>query len=127
MAKRRFGRKKASRRSYGRMKRAGKKDRRIPLFTTAGAAIYGYNAYKGGLGMAEYTTQQKLDYTLTGLTGMRVGSATGDGTAVKWDSGIFINTWTPVAVGIAGSMIAGKTGINRYLRKVPLVGKHIKL
>ena len=48
------------------------------------------------------------------------------------DAGTFyphhlINTYTPIAVGLAGHFIAQKLGVNRMMKKIPMVGKYISL
>ena len=39
----------------------------------------------------------------------------------------FWNGWLPIVLGAVGSKVATKLGVNRTLKKVPFVGKYIKL
>lgn len=119
-------RKKAAGKPSQRKPRRSRKmpDKKIPIFATAGFAVYGYNAYQSGYAQASYTPQQKFDYTLTNLTGVRVGTATAAGSGIEFDTALFINTWKAPALGTIGSVIARKARLNKYIAKVPLIGEY---
>jgi hypothetical protein len=90
---------------YRRKKSHGHKSRKIPLLATVGVAAYGANIYNG------YKAGQ-----LPGATFAALGvNASGQFSMAQFGKSI-----APVAVGVIGSMIASKTGVNRYLAKVPL-------
>lgn len=101
--------------------------KRLPVFASAGVVIYGYNAAKNSILQPTYTTQQKFDYGITNLTGVRVGSATPAGAGIAWDTALFTNTWLPPAAGVAGSVLADKFKVNKYVRRIPYIGDYLKL
>jgi len=91
----------------GRMK----KNRKLPVFATAGAAIYGLNAYAGykGVGGAG-----------SGVNGLKWNTLGIDNAGVfHWDK--FLANSLPLIVGVGGSMVAARTGMNRYISAIPFV------
>ena len=38
-----------------------------------------------------------------------------------------IENYTTIALGVAGHMVAQKLGINKHIRKIPMVGKYVSL
>lgn len=45
----------------------------------------------------------------------------------SFDLGIGLSFWGPIIGGAAGHFIANKIGVNRYMHKLPMVGKYISL
>jgi len=45
----------------------------------------------------------------------------------SFNIGWAIPTYTGLFAGIAGHMIANKLGVNRYMKKIPLIGKYVQL
>lgn len=81
-------------------KRSGHKSRKIPVLATAGVGAYALQAYRG--------------YKSGGLTEAAAWLIGTDSTG-KFHAEWLIRDVTPVIVGAAGSMIASKSHINRYL------------
>ena len=54
-------------------------------------------------------------------------------TGYNYQSGQFdlryalMNGWAPFIAGVAGHMVASKLGVNRYLGRIPMIGKYISL
>jgi len=38
-----------------------------------------------------------------------------------------MNGWLPFLAGVGGHMVAQKLGVNRYMRKIPVIGKWVGL
>lgn len=87
------------------------KKRKLPLLATAGALVFAANAYTG------YTKGNAAGAGWPGFRWATIGVAN-DG---KFYMDQFIKNILPPAVGAAGSMIAAKTGVNRYIQSVPFV------
>lgn len=78
---------------------------KLPLMATAGVVGYGLNAFKG--------------YQQSGSAGVIWNTVGVDANGTFSMQKLIMNV-TPLAAGIAGSMIASKVGANKYLAKVPM-------
>jgi len=87
------------------------KNKKLPLFATAGAAVYGMNAYHA------YTVGNNAGKGMAGLRWATLGIAN-DG-KFYWSQ--FVMNSLPLIVGVGGSMVAAKTGMNRYVQSIPFV------
>ena len=50
-----------------------------------------------------------------------------DAASGSWNINRAIETYVPIVVGAMGSKLATAVGVNRYMRKVPFIGKYVKL
>jgi len=106
MAKRRKGSRK---RSGGRRKvRRTRHAKKLSVATAAGAALTGY-----ALLAPVYTQVKAKSYS-----GAASAAKT---TATQWAN------YTPLIGGIVISMVGSKLGVNKYVARIPIVGKKIKL
>jgi hypothetical protein len=87
-----------------RKSKSRSKNRKIPLLASVGVGVYALTAYN------EYKKNG-----VEGLTWSTIGVAHG-----KFSMDRAIAVFTPLAVGIGGSMLASKAGANKYL-KVPYI------
>lgn len=44
-----------------------------------------------------------------------------------WSRGFPLNTYVPIALGVVGHKLANKFGVNRAMKKIPLIGKYAQL
>lgn len=89
----------------------GRRSRKIPIFAMAGAAITGYNIVK--VATTPHTDGRAVDHIVYDLTGWNAWTN-------KWDNKMnAVRTVLPAALGTAGSMLASKSGLNRYISAVP--------
>jgi hypothetical protein len=44
-----------------------------------------------------------------------------------WGRGFPLNTYVPIALGVVGHKLANKFGVNRVMKRIPIVGKYIAL
>lgn len=116
-AKRKKG--KAKRRGYSKKKRSGhKKDKRIPVGTTVGAAmtILALNApnaqYSGQTPTQNFKTMNTASYTR--------------GAKIAVSNAQRFATWAPLGAGILVTAVGSKVGVNKFVRKIPLLGKYLK-
>ena len=92
-------------------KRGRKTKQKIPIFATAGTIGSGmvlYNTYKNG-----------------GADGA-AKAAIGIGSSGGVETQVLKEVYTPVAIGMIGTMVASKLGINKHLAKVPFIGKQLR-
>lgn len=85
-------------------KKSGHRSKKIPVLASAGIAAYGLQAYRG--------------YKAGGLTEAAAWMIGTDASG-KFHAEWLLRDLSPVVVGAVGSMVAAKSGINRYV-KVPM-------
>ena len=56
-----------------------------------------------------------------------LGTKLSDPTANPMWTQKMIENYTTIALGVAGHIVAQKLGINRHIRKIPMVGKYVAL
>jgi len=121
------------RRSYRKKSKHRYKDKRIPLLTVLpilhkaaiepllgdpSRGIYGaYNLYKDGRGSE--APKEFVDVIGINFLGRKFS----DGS--NW--GFPFATYSEIALGMAGSWLMNKFGVNKQIKKIPMVGKYIKL
>ena len=66
----------------------------------------------------------KYEDALNTLIGNFTGYSVWDG-QFHWDW--LAKGWAPVIAGVGGHFVANKVGLNRNIRKIPMVGKYISL
>ncbi len=99
-------------------KKRRKKDNRVPILTLLGI----------GAAVAK-PIQQAID----GEYEAAIAEAGARFTGYNYQSKVFdlkyafMNCWLPIIVGAVGSKVATKLGVNRAMKKIPMVGKYIKL
>lgn len=80
---------------------------KLPALATAGMGATGYSIYK--------TVQEKgpeyLGYAIFGY----------DSGDKKFHSKKIIETWAPAVMGIGGSALASRFGLNRYIKAIPFI------
>lgn len=87
------------------------KGKKLPLLAMAGAVTYGLNAYNGYMGTAGGGA---------GANGLKWNTLGIDNTG-KFNKSKFFMNCLPLIVGIGGSLVAAKTGMNRYIAAIPFV------
>jgi len=87
-------------------KRSGRRNTKIPVAASLGAAAFAWNAYSG------YKTQ--------GVPGM-VLNTIGVDSKGNFNSSYLKKSMIPLAVGVGVSMLASKTGANKYISKIPFL------
>lgn len=95
-----------------------KKDNRVPLLTIAGLAAAVANPIQQAI---EGDYEAAIAEAGARFTGYNYQSKVFD---LKY---AFMNAYLPIILGAVGSKVATKIGVNRALRKVPMVGNLIKL
>lgn len=103
-----------------------RKQKKVSIGLTAGWGSYGIRAAKSATESA-YTNKQKLDYVITNLTGFRYGSANTQGDGFAWDAEVFKETWTGPGLGTLMHILGKKLRLNKYINKIPFVGKYLEL
>ena len=125
MAKRRRARRFFSRR------RRGVRDRRLPLLPLIPAAyrfaiepIMG-NSSRGIGGAMNHPNpaQEFVDVITINAFGKKLSDNSDWGGLM----GAVTNTWVPIIMGYVGSRVASAIGVNRAMKRIPVVGKYIKL
>jgi len=96
-------------RRYGK-KRSSRRSKKIPVLATAGALVFGMNAYNGYMGKAGSQGGAK------GVAWTTVGIDNGG----NFQMHQLIKNVAPVAIGVIGSAAASKFKLNRYLSGIPL-------
>ena len=129
--KRRFGkiRRYSPRRQYRRF-RKGKAP--IPILPLLGGVVAPMSASFNGAGGMEALKNDPMkfgpgfvDQVMQHYTGI---SLFPEVSGVRyWNTAYLFNTYAGLFSGIAGHMIAQKLGVNRQIRKIPLVGKYVSL
>lgn len=89
-----------------RHKQHRKAHKKIPVLATTGLAVFALNAIN--------------EYRANGVDGLKWATLGVNKNGV-WQADKFIANLTPPAAGIGGSMLAAKTGANRYISSVPMV------
>jgi hypothetical protein len=113
-------------RRYFKKRRSSVKDKRVPILTALGAisgAIMAPSTSGGGVPPYKAIMDGNYQWAMEGLLENYTGY------------NMYTKTWNPLnahglmltIVGGLGSKAATAVGANRALRKVPLVGKYIKL
>jgi hypothetical protein len=110
------------RRYLRRGKRRGHSDKRLPLFPVIGGAVALWNIadHQSGYGKPWYELKNgNFEAVLPAL-----------GESMKWAFTTFeglTNVVLPPVVGFIGSRIMSAVGVNKALKRVPMVGRYIKL
>ena len=120
-------------RRYFSRKRRGIKDKRIPLLTTIPAVnaaliqpIFGGDAYGSSGAWAKKDNPEDALKEFANIISLNF-------TGYDIRQGKFsdfrgvINTYGSLILGYAGSKLANKMGVNTAMKRVPIVGKYIKL
>ena len=94
------------------------KDKRVPILTIAGLGAAVANPIQKAID-GDY--EGALAEVGARFTGYNYQSKTFD---LKYAA---MNGYLPIVLGALGSKVATKLGVNRALKKVPLIGKYIKL
>lgn len=93
-----------------RKKRSGRREKKIPVLATAGAAIFAMRVYDGYRGAGG---------SKAGVPGI-AWTTIGMDNSGKIQGKKIVNNLAPLAIGIGGSMLASRMGANRYL-KLPFI------
>ena len=129
--------KRARRRRFNRFRRYSIKDKRIPLLTVLPIAHKAIIEPIFGDGGEIYGAKKRFDegnptaaaIEFVDVIGINfLGYKFSDGSS--WWSGHShspINTYAELGLGILGSKLASKFGVNKQIRKIPFAGKYIKL
>jgi len=83
---------------------------KIPLLATGGAAVFGYQVYKDLQGSAGGSVGKALWENF----GVNVGYAGTTTSPIML--GQALKGMAPLIAGLAGSLIAAKTGVNKYVK-----------
>jgi hypothetical protein len=118
---------KQKKRRHMRFRRKGRRgrDTRIPLLPTIGIGYALYNV----LGHHFPDLQAgKIDMYLKGVATDAVASFAGyDINSGQWNWTWLKGGLIPVAAGVLTSKLMTMLGVNRYMRRVPLIGRRVKL
>jgi len=87
-------------------KRSGRRNQKIPIAASLGAAAFAWNAYSG--------------YKAQGVPGMVLNTIGVDAKG-NFNSSYLKKGMVPLGIGVGISMLASKTGANRYISKIPFV------
>jgi hypothetical protein len=108
-ARRRFGSKSTRKRHF--------RDKRLPVLPLLGLASV-------LVGPAKLAIEGNYEGALGEAAAKLVGVNTQSGVVdIKYAA---MNGWLPIGLGIVGSLIADKSGLNNKFRNVPFVGNKIK-
>ena len=87
-------------------KRGGSRSKKIPVLATTGAAVFALKGVKA--------------YQETGYNGL-MWNTLGVDVAGKFHAAKFLENMAPPAIGAAGSMLAAKMKVNRYISGIPFL------
>lgn len=109
-----------------RKKRRVKRDKRVPLISTAGllAGLMTINRNNAVEKIKKGDVQAGL---MSAVTELVVGATGYDIINKSWNFKRIGEFYIPIIVGVAGSAIATKLGINRRMKALPIIGRYIKL
>ena len=120
MARKKKG--KGRRRSYRGKRRGGHKSKKIPMAATTGAALAGYNLFLKPL--STLSGQSVVGRIMaSGVTPTAKLNAIVATTKPRLVNDVLI----PVAGGIAISGVAKWVGVNKYVHKIPKIGKKLDI
>jgi len=90
-------------------------NKKLPMFATAGAVIWGkglYDAYSVGIPGVVGAGTNAVSYKMFGWY---------PGMTSKWYPETMLKNNAPIILGCVMSLLASKSGLNRYLSKVPFI------
>jgi hypothetical protein len=91
-------------------KNGSRKSRKVPILATGGTILTGINIYN------KYQAARpglKAEDFVTSFTGLSMASGKGFSLSKT------VYNLAPAIIGVGGSMLASKLGMNRYMAKVP--------
>jgi type IV secretory pathway VirB2 component (pilin) len=92
-----------------------------PLFGNPSAGIGGaLNAIQGG--DIKGGVQEFIDILGINFLGYKFSDGSN-----WWSRGFPLNTYVPIALGVVGHKLANRFGVNRVMKRIPIVGKYIAL
>jgi hypothetical protein len=91
----------------------GKRSKKLPILAVGGTALTGYQLYQNWA--ATKGSSNRADSFVWRTTGYSLAAGTG----FSW--GKTLQTFGPAVMGIAGSLIAAKANVNRYISFIPFV------
>ena len=113
---------KGRRRSYRGKRRGGHKSKKIPMAATAGAALAGYNLFLKP--QSSLSGQSVVGRIMAG--GIKP-TAKLDAIVTTTKPRLVNDVLIPVAGGIAISGVAKWVGANKYIHKIPKIGKKLDI
>jgi hypothetical protein len=120
---------KTKRKGRGRWfkKRRGHKDNRIPILPTLGIINYGVNVLSAG-GKRAVLEKGDIEGYMKWVFKDALMYGTGyDLTTGRWNWSSMMSGTIPILLGAVGSKVMTAIGVNRYMKKIPMIGKRIKL